>query len=62
MNDLDKTDDEIRAYARSFVDEYGAQANDGSGVVFSTSCNDERIFHVFEEEVYNYSLELYSRL
>lgn len=62
MNDLDKTDDEIRAYARAFVDRYGAHKHKGSGAVFSTLCNDPRIFRVFEEEVYYYSSELYAKL
>lgn len=61
MNDLDKTDDEIRTYARQFVEEYGAHRHKGSGAMFSTSCNEPRIFRVFEEEVYEYSSRVYKK-
>lgn len=62
MNDMDKTDEEIRTYAREFVDTYGAHKHKGSGAVFSTTCNDPRIFKVFEEEVYYYSKAMYEKM
>ena len=62
MYDPDITDEEIRAYARSIVDKYGAHTCDGAGVVIYQQGNIPRTYYAFEDEIYHYSLEKYANL
>ena len=56
------TAEEARAYARSLVDQYGAQSNKGSGIAVRLIGNNPESYYAFEDELYNYSLKLYANL
>ena len=53
------TEEDVRQYARSLVDKYGAHVNPGSGLMVMAYAKDAETFYAFEDELYNYSLEKY---
>ncbi len=62
MYDPDTTVEEIKEHARNMVDEFGATAVPGSGVINkSAACNAE-LHNAFLDEIYTYSLEKYKTL
>lgn len=62
VHDPEMTEEAIRAYARSLVDAYGAQAVPGSGLVVTITSSFENIYYALEDEIYRYSLERYEGL
>jgi uroporphyrinogen decarboxylase len=54
--------DEIRRRMRAYVDEYGAHAVPGSGVVVNITSFSEHHFYTMEEELYTYSKARYAEL
>ncbi len=62
MYNPDTTPEEARAYARSIVDQYGAHTCEGSGGVCKLIGTRPEIYYAFEDELFNYSLELYKNL
>ena len=62
MYDKESTSEDIKNLARYVVDNFGAHVNPGAGVVVSISAPTEEIYNCFEDEMYEYSLEKYSKL
>ena len=62
MYDPGLTPDEARAYARKIVDDYGAHTCDGSGAVARLIGSHPESYYAFEDELFHYSLELYSKI
>jgi uroporphyrinogen-III decarboxylase len=54
--------DRLRLFTREYVDEFGAHAVPGSGVVVGITGCDEEHFYAMEEELYEYSKTRYSGL
>ncbi|MDR1067727.1 MAG: hypothetical protein LBL36_00590 [Clostridiales Family XIII bacterium] len=59
LYDPQATEERAREYARSIVDEYGAQANPGAGVMLRGSALTADVWYAFEQELYEYSLARY---
>ncbi|MDR2610214.1 MAG: hypothetical protein LBC58_02030 [Clostridiales Family XIII bacterium] len=59
LYDPKATEELARSYARAIVDEYGAQANPGAGVMLRGSALRPEIWYAFEKEMYEYSLAHY---
>ena len=59
MYDPDTTPDQARAYARHIVDTCGAHANPGPGAVMASYALREDVWHAFNDEIYEYSLNKY---
>jgi hypothetical protein len=62
MHDPDTTAEQVRQHARDIVDQFGAHAVPGSGVIMSMSSSFEHLFYPMEEEFYAYSKKLYASL
>ncbi len=62
MYDPDVKEEDIRAYARSIVDKYGAQTCDGSGAIVYLGGSIPALYYAFEDELFNYSYEKYANL
>lgn len=56
------TAEQAREYARSIVDRFGAHKNKGSGIAVRLIGDIPESYYAFEDELYNYSLKLYSNL
>ncbi|NLV50780.1 MAG: hypothetical protein GXY20_08845 [Clostridiales bacterium] len=61
-NDPDTTQAQIRSHAREIVDNFGAQAVAGSGVVMHMSSGREDLYYALEEELYEYSKTRYAEV
>ena len=62
LYDPETTPDEARAYAREFVDTFGAHNNPGAGIIVTSYALNEDVFYAFGEEIFQYSLEKYKSL
>ena len=62
MYNPETTAEQAREYARSIVDRFGAHKHKGSGVVMHMHGNIPESYYAFEDELYNYSLEMYKDL
>ena len=62
MYDPDTTAEQARAYAREIVDKYGAHTCRGSGAVVRLIGAYPESYYAFEDEIYNYSREIYAGL
>jgi uroporphyrinogen-III decarboxylase len=60
--DPETTEGQIRAYAASIVETYGAHVVPGAGVVMNMGSSFERIFYGMEETFYEYSRKKYTGL
>ena len=59
INDPDVTRDQLKAYAREIVDNYGAHVVKGSGVILNINANDPEVYKTFESEAIEYSMKMY---
>lgn len=63
MYNPETTVEQVREYARSIVDRFGAHKNKGSGIaLFLIGGTIPDIYYAFEDEIYNYSRKCYADL